>query len=93
MPQQKASGLVEAGQRGCRWIVSHQRPDGSLCNLEDGVGSYYKVPFALSLAGRVREAQWVWGTITSPQTVISARLSERRANPSMKPGPAIPMRG
>jgi len=48
--------FLDAGERGIAWIAAQQRSDGSFCNPEDGVGSYYKVPYALALAGRLREA-------------------------------------
>lgn len=57
MTQERISRLREAARRGIDWIVAQQKSDGSLCQVEDGVGGYYKVPFALSLAGRLQEAQ------------------------------------
>lgn len=88
MPRQKTSDLLQAGLSGCSWIVSHQKPDGSLCNLEDGVGAYYKVPIVLSLAGRVHEAQrlaqWVGrhhftqdGDFRAPQRKAREPVHER----------------
>jgi len=49
--------FLASAERGFAWIVSHQQPDGSFCAPEDGIGSYYKVPYGLVLAGRLREAQ------------------------------------
>lgn len=48
--------FADAARRGITWIEAQQRPDGSFCNPDDGVGSYYKVPYALALAGRQRQA-------------------------------------
>jgi len=49
--------LLEAATRGLDWILSNQRADGSFCDVEDGIGGYYKTPYVLALAGRQREAQ------------------------------------
>ena len=51
-----AHRFFEAAERGIAWIAAQQRPDGSFCNPEDGVGSYYKVPYAMALTGHQREA-------------------------------------
>ena len=55
--------FFEGAERGIAWILDQQRADGSFCDPEDGVGGYYKVPYALALAGRQREAlrlvEWV----------------------------------
>ena len=63
MAREEIKRLFEAARRGIAWIVAQQRADGSFCDSEDGVGGYYKVPFALALAGHQREAlhlvQWV----------------------------------
>jgi len=63
MARGEVERLFEAAGRGIAWIVAQQRADGSFCDVEDGVGGYYKVPCALALAGRQREAldlvQWV----------------------------------
>ncbi len=48
--------LTDAASRGLAWIEAQQGPDGSFCRPEDGVGSYYKIPYALALAGRQRAA-------------------------------------
>ena len=55
--------FLEAAGRGIAWIAAQQRADGSFCSPEDGVASYYKVPYALAVAGHQREAlrlvEWV----------------------------------
>ena len=53
---QTVQQFVSAAERGIMWIVAQQRDDGSFCDLQDGIGGYYKVPYALSLTGRQREA-------------------------------------
>lgn len=57
MSDRDERGFFEAARRGIGWIVQQQRPDGSFCAPEDGMGGYYKVPYALSLAGHPRAAQ------------------------------------
>lgn len=53
----------EAAGRGIAWIAANQRADGSFCDPKDGVGSYYKIPYALAFAGHQREAlrllEWI----------------------------------
>lgn len=48
--------FLVAAERGFDWIVAHQREDGSFCDPGDGIRGYYKVPYALSVSGRQREA-------------------------------------
>ena len=54
---------LESASRAARWIVGRQQPDGSLFDVEAGVGGYYKVPYALGIAGFATEAvqllRWV----------------------------------
>jgi len=63
MARGQVGKFIEAAERGIAWIISQQREDGAFCDPEDGVGSYYKVPYALAIAGRQRGAlrllQWV----------------------------------
>jgi hypothetical protein len=56
MSQSSPQSLRAAAERGIAWILAQQREDGSLCDVSAGIGGYYKVPYALSLAGRHREA-------------------------------------
>ena len=56
MASQTVGRFLDAAERGITWIVAQQRDDGSFCDPPDGVGGYYKVPYALSLTGRQREA-------------------------------------
>ncbi len=53
----------ETSRRAARWIVARQNPDGSFFDVEDGIGGYYKVPYALAVSGEVQEAvkllEWV----------------------------------
>ena len=63
--------FVAAADRGVTWIVEHQRADGSFCDQQDGIGSYCKVPYALSLRGRLREA-----------TLLADWVGEHHATPN-----------
>ena len=56
MANESSRKFLEAAGRGIDWIAAHQKTDGSFCNPEDGIGAYYKIPYALSLAGRQRDA-------------------------------------
>lgn len=55
--------LRESALRGARWIESQQRADGSFCAAEDGIGGYYKIPYALAAVGltapALRLLDWV----------------------------------
>lgn len=46
----------EAAHRGVAWILAQQRGDGSFSDPTDGIGGYYKLPYALSLTGHTRQA-------------------------------------
>ncbi|MFQ6096939.1 MAG: prenyltransferase/squalene oxidase repeat-containing protein [Armatimonadota bacterium] len=37
--------------KGIEWLLSQQNSDGSMDPVEQGVGGYYKVPYALALTG------------------------------------------
>lgn len=54
---------LESARRASRWIVGRQNADGSLFDVEAGVGGYYKVPYALGISGFATEAvrllRWV----------------------------------
>ena len=54
---------LESARRAAGWIVGRQQPDGSLFDVEAGIGGYYKVPYALGIAGFATEAvrllRWV----------------------------------
>ena len=51
-----ARELTVAARRGIDWILAQQQDDGSFCAASDGKQGYYKVPYALSLHGKMREA-------------------------------------
>lgn len=55
--------LIESARQGAAWIAARQDGDGAFCKPEDGVGGYYKVPFALTMAGEheraLRLLSWV----------------------------------
>jgi hypothetical protein len=46
----------QAAVRAVKWLLTQQNDDGSMRPVEQGVGAYYKVPYAFSLAGRTTEA-------------------------------------
>ncbi len=54
---------LESARRAARWIVGRQKADGSLFDVEAGVGGYYKVPYGLGVSGFATEAarllRWV----------------------------------
>ncbi|NUQ65982.1 MAG: hypothetical protein HUU20_26270 [Pirellulales bacterium] len=59
----RCEGYRESARRAARWIAGRQKPDGSLFDVEAGIGGYYKVPYALGLLGFSTEAarllRWV----------------------------------
>jgi hypothetical protein len=44
--------LIEAKERGAKYLASRQNADGSVGDPSGGLGSYYKAPWALAGAGR-----------------------------------------
>jgi len=46
----------QAAVKAVRWLLSQQNDDGSINPVDQGIAAYYKVPYALSLAGRTPEA-------------------------------------
>lgn len=71
----------EAAARGIEWILSHQREDGSFCDPSDGVGGYYKVPYALALTGHLEKASRLAGWIARHHVTEEGdfRAPERKA--------------
>jgi hypothetical protein len=71
----------EAAGRGIAWIAAQQRRDGSFCDLPDGVGGYYKVPYTLALAGRQREALRLLAWVAEHHFTVDGdfRAPERKA--------------
>jgi hypothetical protein len=57
MTSHEMTTSLRAAEQGIAWIRKQQREDGSFCDVEDGIGAYYKIPFALSLAGFPRAGQ------------------------------------
>ncbi len=47
--------LVEAKERGASYVVGRQQEDGVIGDPSEGLGSYYKAPWALAAAGRADE--------------------------------------
>ncbi|MBV7335615.1 hypothetical protein KFU94_46695 [Chloroflexi bacterium TSY] len=74
--------FFQTSERGMNWIAAQQRSDGSFCNREDGVGGYYKVPYALALTGRQREAQRLMNWIAAHHFTAEGdfRAPERKAH-------------
>jgi hypothetical protein len=79
--------FLNAAEKGISWIRKQQKQDGSFCNLEDGIGAYYKIPYALSLVGCSRAGQrlldWVAnhhftqeGNFTGPRQKASESVHE-----------------
>ncbi|MFH0965448.1 MAG: hypothetical protein V2A58_15720 [Planctomycetota bacterium] len=50
------SRYEESVRKGIGWIVSQTNGDGTVNPAEKGAFAYYKLPWALALAGRAREA-------------------------------------
>jgi hypothetical protein len=65
MSRQVIEQFLASSELGIQWILAQQREDGSFCDPPDGIGGYYKVPYALSLTGRnqqaLRLADWIAG--------------------------------
>ena len=63
MALDNTANYLQAAHRAIRWILQRQKSDGSLFDVEDGIGGYYKVPYALALAGHglhaMRLLRWV----------------------------------
>ncbi|MFN8488068.1 MAG: hypothetical protein U0350_10775 [Caldilineaceae bacterium] len=70
-----------SANRGIAWILAQQRADGSFCTVEDGVGSYYKVPYTLALAGQLRPAQRLLNWVAQHHLTAEGnfRAAERKA--------------
>lgn len=48
--------FAQAARRGVEWVLAQQRGDGAFGDPCEGIGAYYKVPYALGLMGHPREA-------------------------------------
>ena len=70
-----------SANRGIAWMLAQQRADGSFCAREDGVGGYYKVPYALALAGQLRPAQRLLNWVAEHHFTAAGdfRAPERKA--------------
>src|SRR5262245_21297822 len=91
MSREEIAPLLDAARRGIGWILEHQRADGSFCNPEDGVGGYYKTPYALAVAGRPREARQLLDWVARNHFTAAGdfRAPERKARePSHEAWPA-----
>lgn len=58
-----ATDMHRAARQGVDWILAQQHENGAFCDPDDGIGSYYKIPRTLAIAGELRAArrllQWV----------------------------------
>lgn len=74
--------FLRAAERGMNWIAAQQRPDGSFCDVGDGVGGYYKVPYALALAGHQRAAQQLLNWVVTHHFTSQGdfRATQRKAH-------------
>lgn len=74
--------LTASARRGVAWILAQQHENGAFCAPEDGIGSYYKVPSALAMAGEWRAAHrlltWVADHHLTPDGDF--RAPERKAH-------------
>lgn len=69
----------ESVGKGIDWIVSQINPDGSVNPAEKGSFAYYKLPWALILAGRPREAAKILRRIaTDTMTEEGDFLTDKR---------------
>lgn len=63
--------LTEAKERGAGYLVGRQRKDGAVGDPSEGLGSYYKAPWALAAAGRAAEGArlvaWIRRHMLSPE--------------------------
>ena len=63
--------LVEAKERGARYLVARQAADGVIGDPGEGLGSYYKAPWALAASGRSAEGArllaWMRRHMLSPE--------------------------
>jgi hypothetical protein len=76
--------LRAAARRGIDWVVGQQREDGSFGDPQDGIGAYYKTPYALAVAGCHREAQRLidWAARHHFTPAGDFRAPERKARES-----------
>ena len=47
---------LDSARRSARWIVGRQKEDGSLFDVDAGIGGHYKLPYALGISGFATEA-------------------------------------
>lgn len=52
----RVTAYWEGALKGARWLLGQQNPDGSFSSIEEGVDAYYKIPYALAVAGYPRQA-------------------------------------
>lgn len=58
------SSSLSAAQRGARWLIEQQQPDGSLRGATS-ISDYYKGPFGLIVTGHIAEADRLLGFIAA----------------------------
>src|SRR5262249_41420092 len=61
-PIMSRTAAPSAAERGARWLIGRQKPDGSLEGAI-GLGDYYKAPFGLAVTGHHAEADRMLGHV------------------------------
>lgn len=81
MSKQLIQQFIASSNLGIQWILAQQREDGSFCDPQDGIGGYYKAPYALSLTGHILEAQHLADWIARHHFTLKGdfRAPERKA--------------
>lgn len=70
-----------AREKGLQWLLSQVNPDGSVGPVEEGI-SYYRVPWALAVCGRTREAaallEWIRRNMFTAEGDFAGRFPRRK---------------
>ncbi len=66
--------LIEAKDKGARFLLGRQREDGAVGDPTGGLGSYYKAPWALAAAGRTSAGAKVVCSIRSQMLAADADI-------------------
>ncbi len=76
--QAPKSDFRKARDRGCYYLLTKQRPDGSFGNLQRGVKAYFKVLMAFHACGYTKEAnrlcQWIRNSGMTPNGDFGPRV-------------------
>ncbi len=83
--------LVEARERGARYLVARQGEDGVIGDPSEGLGSYYKAPWALAASGRTAEGSrllaWIRRHMLSPEGDLAGDFEREKHLASVHPYP------